>query len=418
MSADPIVIVGGGHAAAALCAALAEAGQGGRVHLVSAEHELPYQRPPLSKSFLKKADETIAPHKATAWYAEQGMQTHLGDPVVYIDREARRVLLRSGTRLAYQHLVLATGTRARTLDALPPGLLNVHVLRDADHARSLRIRLSEMVASGRRLTVLGGGFIGLELAASARQLGLDVTVLEVAPRLLGRSVSASLGEYVLAHHRSMGTEVQIGVRIEGFELQEGRLLSMQVNGNRVAVDELVLGIGGVPEARLAADCGLVVENGIVVDACMRTSDPAILAIGDCAAFPIAGGARIRLESVQNANDQARTAAATLLGREEPYAPADGGTVTNFPADHTTRRGERQQLHSVSRCRRQTAVCRVGQRTAGPHDVAQVDRGRFADESGFSGRSFDPFEVAARLNLLPRQLRSVARNPLAIHISGA
>ena len=318
MSADPIVIVGGGHAAAALCAALAEAGQGGRVHLVSAEHELPYQRPPLSKSFLKKADETIAPHKATAWYAEQGMQTHLGDPVVYIDREARRVLLRSGTRLAYQHLVLATGTRARTLDALPPGLLNVHVLRDADHARSLRIRLSEMVASGRRLTVLGGGFIGLELAASARQLGLDVTVLEVAPRLLGRSVSASLGEYVLAHHRSMGTEVQIGVRIEGFELQEGRLLSMQVNGNRVAVDELVLGIGGVPEARLAADCGLVVENGIVVDACMRTSDPAILAIGDCAAFPIAGGARIRLESVQNANDQARTAAATLLGREEPY----------------------------------------------------------------------------------------------------
>ncbi len=318
MSADPIVIVGGGHAAAALCAALAEAGQGGRVHLVSAEQELPYQRPPLSKSFLKKADETIAPHKAAAWYAEQGVQTHLGDPVVSIDREARRVLLRSGTQLAYQHLVLATGTRARTLDALPPGLLNVHVLRDAEHARSLRIRLSEMVAAGRRLTVLGGGFIGLELAASARQLGLDVTVLEVAPRLLGRSVSASLGEHVLEHHRSMGTEVQIGVRIEGFELREGRLLSMQVNGNRMAVDELVLGIGAVPETRLAADCDLVVDNGVVVDACMRTSDPAILAIGDCAAFPTTGGARIRLESVQNANDQARTAAATLLGREEPY----------------------------------------------------------------------------------------------------
>jgi 3-phenylpropionate/trans-cinnamate dioxygenase ferredoxin reductase subunit len=237
---------------------------------------------------------------------------------VSIDREARRVLLRSGTRLAYQHLVLATGTRARTLDAVPPGLSNVHVLRDAEHARSLRIRLSEMVAAGRRLTVLGGGFIGLELAASARQLGLDVTVLEVAPRLLGRSVSASLGEHVLEHHRSMGTEVQIGVRIEGFELREGRLLSMQVNGNRMAVDELVLGIGAVPETRLAADCGLVVDKGVVVDACMRSSDRAILAIGDCAAFPTTGGARIRLESVQNANDQARTAAATLLGREEPY----------------------------------------------------------------------------------------------------
>ncbi len=318
MSADAIVIVGGGHAAAALCAALAEAGQGGRVHLVSAEHELPYQRPPLSKSFLKKADETIAPHKAAAWYAEQGIQVHLSDPVVSIDRLARRVLLRSGAQLAYQHLVLATGTRARTLDALHPDLSNVHVLRDAAHARSLRTRLNEMIARGQRLTVLGGGFIGLELAASARQLGLDVTVLEVAPRLLGRSVSAPLAEHVLAHHRSMGTEVQIGVRIDGFELEEGRLLSMQVNGNRVAVDELVLGIGAVPETRLAADCGLAVDNGIVVDACMRASDPAVLAIGDCAAFPTAGGVRLRLESVQNANDQARTAAATLLGREEPY----------------------------------------------------------------------------------------------------
>ncbi|OSZ71455.1 NAD(P)/FAD-dependent oxidoreductase [Hydrogenophaga sp. IBVHS1] len=318
MSTDQIVIAGGGHAAAALCVGLAEAGQGGRVHLVSAENELPYQRPPLSKSFLKNADETVAPHKAAAWYAEQGIQVHLSDPVDSIDRKVGQVLLRSGTVLAYQHLVLATGTRARTLDALPPGLSNVHVLRDAEHARSLRTRLGETVAAGRRFTVLGGGFIGLELAASARQLGLEVTVLEVTPRLLGRSVSASLSEHVLAHHRSMGTEVQIGVRIEGFELQEDRLLSMQVNGNRVAVDELLLGIGAVPETRLAADCGLAVDNGIVVDACMRTSDPAVLAIGDCAAFPTTGGARIRLESVQNANDQARTAAATLLGRDEPY----------------------------------------------------------------------------------------------------
>lgn len=318
MSANPIVIVGGGHAAAALCAALAEAGQGARVHLVSAEHELPYQRPPLSKSFLKMADEAIAPHKAAAWYAEQGVQTHLGDPVVSIEREARRVLLRSGAALDYKHLVLATGTRARTLDALPPGSNNVHVLRDAEHARSLRTRLTEMIERGQRLTVMGGGFIGLEIAASVRQLGLDVTVLEVAPRLLGRSVSASLGEHVLAHHRSMGTEVQIGVHIDGFELQEGRLLSMQVNGNRVSVEELVLGIGAVPETRLATDCGLTVDNGIVVDACMRTSDLAILAIGDCAEFPTPDGVRIRLESVQNANDQARTATATLLGREEPY----------------------------------------------------------------------------------------------------
>jgi 3-phenylpropionate/trans-cinnamate dioxygenase ferredoxin reductase subunit len=318
MSAGPIVIVGGGHAAAALCAALAEAGQGARVHLASAEAELPYQRPPLSKSFLKKADETIAPHKAASWYAEQGIQTHLGDPVVAVDREAQRVSLRSGTSLNYEKLVLATGTRARTLEALAPDLVNVHVLRDAAHARRLRTRLGEMVAAGQSLTVLGGGFIGLELAASARQLGLAVTVLEVAPRLLGRSVSEALAGHVLAHHEGMGTLVKTGAVIECFEFQDGRLVAMQVDGHRMSVDDLVLGIGAVPDTGLASACGLGVANGVLVDACLRTSDASVLAIGDCAAFPTANGDRIRLESVQNANDQARTAAATLQGREEPY----------------------------------------------------------------------------------------------------
>jgi len=318
MSNDQIVIVGGGHAAAALCAALSEAGQGHRVHLVSEEQELPYHRPPLSKNFLKNLDEPITPHKAAAWYTEQGIQTHLSDPAVLIDRDDRKVMLRSGDALAYQHLVLATGTRARTLDALPPSLTNVHVLRNAAHARNLRTRLSEMMATGRQLTVLGGGFIGLEIAASARQLGLEVTVLEVGARLLGRSVSAQLAEHVLAHHLSMGTRLQIGVNIEGYEVRENHLRSMQVNDNCMVVEELILGIGAVPETRLASQCGLTVNNGIVVDACMRTSDPAVLAIGDCAAFPTTDGARIRLESVQNANDQARTAAAKILGREEPY----------------------------------------------------------------------------------------------------
>jgi 3-phenylpropionate/trans-cinnamate dioxygenase ferredoxin reductase subunit len=318
MNTDQIVIIGGGHAAAAICVALSEEGLGHRIHLVSEEQELPYHRPPLSKSFLKKLDEAITPHKASTWYAEQGIQIHLCDPGVFIDRKARNVMLRSGVALAYQHLVIATGTRARTLDALPPSLSNVHLLRNAAHARSLRVRLSEMVSAGRGLTVLGGGFIGLEIAASARQLGLEVTVLEVAPRLLGRSVSAKMAEYVLAHHISMGTTIQIGVKIEGYELLENQLRSMQVNGNRMVVDEMLLGIGAFPETQLASDCGLSVDNGIVVDAYMRTSDPAILAIGDCVAFSTADSGRIRLESVQNANDQARTATATLLGKEEPY----------------------------------------------------------------------------------------------------
>ena len=135
MSNNQIVIVGGGHAAAALCAALSEAGQGHRVHLVCEEQELPYHRPPLSKNFLKKLDEPINPHKTVAWYSEQKIQTHLSDPAVLIDRDARKVMLRSGGALAYQHLILATGTRARTLDALPPSLTNVHVLRNAGLVR-------------------------------------------------------------------------------------------------------------------------------------------------------------------------------------------------------------------------------------------------------------------------------------------
>ena len=318
MNTDQIVIIGGGHAAAAICVALSEAGLGHRIHLVSEEQELPYHRPPLSKSFLKKLDEAITPHKASTWYAEKGIQIHLCDPAVFIDRKARNVMLRSGVALAYQHLVIATGTRARTLNALPPSVSNVHLLRNAAHARSLRTRLNEMVSAGRGLTVLGGGFIGLEIAASARQLGLEVTVLEVAPRLLGRSVSAMMAEHVLEHHISMGTTIQIGVQIDGYELLENQLRSMQVNGNRMVVDEMLLGIGAFPETQLASDCGLSVDNGIVVDAYMRTSDPAILAIGDCVAFSTADGGRLRLESVQNANDQARTATATLLGQEEPY----------------------------------------------------------------------------------------------------
>lgn len=319
MKNDQIVIVGGGHAAAAMCSALSEAGQGHRVHLVCKENELPYHRPPLSKNFLKNLDDSIALHKSPAWYNEQAIQIHLSDPAVLIDRKAKKVILRSGETLAYQHLVLATGTRARTLDTLPPALRNVHVLRNAEHARSLRILLSEMVSAGKHLTILGGGFIGLEVAASARQLGLEVTVLEVAPRLLGRSVSTQLGEYVLAHHHDMGTTMEIGARIENYEVVDNRLRSIQVNGQRMLIDELILGIGAVPETRLASECGLTVDNGIVVDEFMRTSDPAVLAIGDCAAFPTTEGARVRLESVQNANDQARTAASALIGRDEPYA---------------------------------------------------------------------------------------------------
>ncbi len=317
----PIVIVGGGHAAAALCGALVAAGHGARVHMVCEETQLPYQRPPLSKSFLKSAQETLQAHRGEDWYAQAGITLHRADPATAIDRTRRALRLRSGRDVGYARLVLATGARARRLKELPATLRNVVLLRSADDAQALRNQLQ----AAHSLTVLGGGFIGLEVAATARALGKEVSVIEAAPRLLPRSVSEDLAEHVLRTHRDSGIDVRLGVAAGGFVVDGQRLVSIAGDGKAMPVDLLVLGIGAAPEQTLAQDAGLECAsgvngaNGVLVDACLRTSDPAILAIGDCASFPRHdNGARTRLESVQNANDQARTALATLLGREEPY----------------------------------------------------------------------------------------------------
>jgi len=310
-----IVIVGGGHAAAQLCAGLVAAGQGARVHLVCEEAELPYQRPPLSKAYLKNPDEALQAHRAEAWYLDAGITLHRADPAVRIDRERRSVRLRSGMELAFSSLVLATGTRARRLAHLPEALVNVAVLRTAADAQRLRTLLD----ATQQLTVLGGGFIGLEIAATARAAGKSVTVLEAAPRLLMRSVSPELAEHVLRTHRASGIDLRLGVAAGGFEIEGDRLTALTVDGQRELVDLMVLGIGAVPEHTLASEAGLVCDNGIKVDHLMRTSDPNILAIGDCASFDEhTTGRHLRLESVQNANDQARTAVATLQGGDEPY----------------------------------------------------------------------------------------------------
>lgn len=317
---NSIVIIGGGHAGAQLCASLAEAGLGARVHLVCAEAELPYQRPPLSKAFLKSPTEGLQLHRAEAWYQDAGITLHLGDAAVAIDRDRRTVRLQSGAELPYGQLVLATGTRARTLAQLPAGLDNVLSLRSAADALALRTRL----ATATSLTVLGGGFIGLEVAATARALGLAVQVVEVAPRLLGRSVSPELAAHVLATHRAAGITVDLDAQLGTFEHDGRRLQALTVNGQRLPVDLLLLGIGAEPETGLAETAGLACDNGVLVDAAMRTSDANILAVGDVTRFPLAAawgdaGNRLRLESVQNANDQARCAAATLQGQAPSYA---------------------------------------------------------------------------------------------------
>lgn len=320
---NPIVIIGGGHAAAQLCAGLAEAGQASRVHLVCEEACEPYHRPPLSKTFLKSADQATQPHRPANWFQESGIHMHLGDPALAIDRTAHTVTLRSGAVLPWERLVLATGSRARRLPALDGAggvaLDNVIALRAADEAQRLRDRL----AQAQHVTVLGGGFIGLEVACTALALGKQVRVIEVAPRLLGRAVSPALSEHVLQTHRAAGMEIVLGASVGDFKAEGGRLASLALNGQSQPVDLLLLGIGAVPETALAEAAGIECADGIVVDAHMQTSDPAVLAVGDCTRFPDRrAGRALRLESVQNANDQARTAVATLTGvpREHDAVP--------------------------------------------------------------------------------------------------
>lgn len=312
---SPIVIVGGGHAAAQLCAGLVDRGRGADVALICDEEHLPYQRPPLSKSFIKDSSELVQLHRAESYYHAAGVALHRADAAVAIDRERRTVALRSGRELRYDRLVLATGARARWLPALPERLINVAALRGAPDAERLRT----LIAAASRITVLGGGFIGLEIAATARALGKAVSVIEAAPRLLARAVSTELSAHVQTVHAASGMDLRLGAQVDGFEIEADRLVALRVNGAREPVELLVLGIGAGPAIELAQAAGLACERGIVVDACMRTSDESVLAIGDCTNFPDRrSGHRLRLESVQNANDQARTALATLMGEPRPH----------------------------------------------------------------------------------------------------
>lgn len=310
-----VVIVGGGHAAAQLCASLVEGGWDGQVTLVCEENSLPYHRPPLSKTFIKDPEAKTQLLRAEKVYSEAGIDVRLADAAVSIDRTARTVTLASGQVLPYDALVLATGTRARRLPEVPDEVENLVYLRNAEDAQRLRQALTDAAS----VTVLGGGFIGLEIAATAGQLGKPVTVFEAAPRLLARSVSPEASAHVAKVLDEAGVQVRLETTVDGFELDGQRVAAVTVGGERHAVDLLVAGIGAVPETTLAEAIGLTCDNGVVVDELMQTSDPAIYAIGDCTSFPYARwGKTLRLESVQNANDQARTLAGVLLGAPAPY----------------------------------------------------------------------------------------------------
>jgi len=309
-----IVILGAGQAAASMAAKLRSLGHQGGITLIGDEPAPPYQRPPLSKAYLlgeMGLDRLTL--RAPEWWREQGITLHLGQPATAIDR-ARRVVVTTGGEYPYDTLALTLGASPRRLPAAMGGdLPGVHVVRNLADIATLRPEL----AAGRRLVVIGGGYIGLEAAAVARKLGLEVTLIEAAPRILARVASAETADMIRDLHHAHGVTIIEGASIEritGDAAADGVALA---DGRSLPADLVICGIGILPETALAEAAGLVIDNGIAVDAQGRTSDPAIWAAGDCASFPAPSG-RLRLESVGNAIDMAETVAANILGAGRDY----------------------------------------------------------------------------------------------------
>ena len=314
-----VVVVGAGQAAAQFVEALRRRGYGGAISVFGEEPWLPYQRPPLSKKYLAgglPVDRLQL--RQAAFYAEQKVDLHLGQTVTRLERSARQVRLADGSAHPYDALVLATGSRPRSLPLPGIDLGAVHVLRsiaDADALRADALRALDRPAG--RAVILGGGYVGLEVAATLRQLGLEVTVLEVAERVMNRVVAEPVSRWYEAEHARRGVDIRLGARPLALEGDtEGRVRAVVTAAGTLPADVVVLGVGVLPNDGLAQDAGLPCDNGIQVDEHCRTADPAIHAIGDCTNHPsVHYGGRVRLESVDNAVEQANTAAADLLGIE-------------------------------------------------------------------------------------------------------
>lgn len=320
MAASPtVVIVGTGQAGFQLAASLREEGHKGRLILIGDEPGLPYGRPPLSKAYLSgKLGADQVRLRPTHFYADQRMELRVGTRVAAINRAERELSLASGERLGYDHLVLATGVRNRSLP-VPGGRLDGIVqLRSLPEAEAIRQRLG----SARRAVVVGGGFIGLEFAAVAAERGLAVTVIEAGDRVMSRAVSPLVSAFFQKAHEARGIHFVLGSAVTEIDGKDGQVDGVvTADGRRYPADLILVGIGVLPNTALAAEAGLPVADGILVDDKLVTQDAAVSAIGDCAAFPCrwASGGVTRLEAVQNAVDQARCAAARLAGRPASYA---------------------------------------------------------------------------------------------------
>jgi 3-phenylpropionate/trans-cinnamate dioxygenase ferredoxin reductase subunit len=311
-----VVIVGAGHAGGSAAAFLRQYGYQGPIAIVGDEPVAPYQRPPLSKAWLKgEADAESLMLRPLTFYAEQNIALILDVKVTALDRAARTLRLSDGRSLPYDNLILATGSRARPLPVPGADLKGVLYLRSAADAEELKAALGP----GKRLAVVGGGYIGLEAAASARALGAEAVVLEREGRILARVAGGVLPKFFQAYHEARGVKFELGVTIEGFEGKDGHVSGVRLaDGRVIPCDEALLGVGIIRNSELAQSAGLECNDGIVVDIRARTADPAIFAIGDVTHRPLPLYERmVGLESVANALEQAKQAAADIVGRPEP-----------------------------------------------------------------------------------------------------
>jgi 3-phenylpropionate/trans-cinnamate dioxygenase ferredoxin reductase subunit len=311
-----VVILGAGHAGGTAAAVLRQFGHAGPVTLIGEEPIAPYQRPPLSKAWLKgEADAESLALRPASFYAEQDIAFRAGVRALSIDRQARQVLLDDGASLAYDVLIIATGARPLPLPVPGADLSGVLFLRTAADAEALKAALGP----GRKLVVVGGGYIGLEVAASSRALGAEVTVLERESRLLARVACHALSDFFHGEHERHGVRFELGCTAVAFEGRDGQVSGVVLADGRVlACDAVVVGVGAQPNDEIARDAGLDCTRGVVVDLEARTADPSIFAIGDVSHRPLpAYGRMFRVESVPNALEQARQAASAITGRAPP-----------------------------------------------------------------------------------------------------
>ncbi len=312
-----IIIVGAGQAGVQVAVAAHNAGYREPITLIGDEPDLPYQRPPLSKGFLlDKPGQDRVTLRSGDFYADRGIELRLGEQVCELDRQARTVTTDRGETIPYTGLALATGTRVRRLPVAGENADGVCYLRSVADAWALK----EKMHSASRAVVIGGGFIGLEVASALRSKQLPVTLIEAQDRLMPRVVAPPIADFYAQQHQRQGVTLMLATTVEEIITEHGRVCAVRCgNGESIEADLVVIGIGVVPNSELAAQAGLKCSDGIEVDQSTRTSDPAIVAAGDCALHPCSyAGGLIRLESVQNATEQSRVAGAVLAGREAIY----------------------------------------------------------------------------------------------------